>query len=269
MSQKSKEDRQLAKQFERLVKVTEILRGPTGCPWDRAQTHQTIKIKTIEEAYEVAQVIEEKNDSRLVDELGDLLLQVLFHSHIAAERGAFSLSDVLEHLRRKLIRRHPHVFGSDKVQTAEQALSRWEKSKAEEKRDQGSVMDGIAWAMPSLLLAYQVQKKASAVGFDWGDSLAALDKVKEELSETEQALATPLEKEQVEGEIGDLLFAVVNVARLAGVNPEAALRQAVRKFVTRFQEMERTITESGRSLSQVSLKEMDQVWDQLKGAHNE
>ncbi len=255
----------LGVQFEELVKVTQILRGPDGCPWDRAQNHDTIKIKTIEEAYEVASVIEEGDDGRLVDELGDLLLQVLFHSNIAEERQAFSLTDVIGRLHQKLIRRHPHVFGTEKAVTAEQALSRWEWSKAQERRGKGSLMDGIAWSQPSLLLAHQVQKKASLVGFDWGTAEGALEKLAEEIGELKDSLLRGDDKERLTEEIGDLLFSAVNVARLIGINAEAALRDAVRKFVQRFQAMEREIVRSGRNLTEVDLNEMNAVWDRIKG----
>ncbi len=252
--------------FERLVEIMAILRGPNGCPWDRAQTHSSIKGNTIEEAYEVASAIEEGSYEKLREELGDLLLQVVFHAQMAKEAQRFDIADVVRSLVQKLMERHPHVFGEKKVETPEQALAQWESIKANERQKMGSLMDGLAWSLPSLLLAHHAQKRAAQVGFDWDDPLPALQKLREEVDELEQVLQHHRgEKERLEEEVGDLLFAAVNVARLAGVNAEEALRHAVRKFVARFQAIEAAARQQGKSLTQMSLSEMDALWEAVKG----
>ncbi len=252
--------------FEELVQVMAVLRGPNGCPWDKAQTHESIKRNTIEEAYEVASAIEENNPEKLCEELGDLLLQVVFHAQMASEANRFNIYDVLEGLVQKLIGRHPHVFGERKVETPEQALAQWESMKANEREQSSmSLMDGLAWSLPSLTLAHHAQKRAAQVGFDWNDPLPALDKLKEEISEVESVLVNDRSnKERLEDEIGDLLFASVNVARLSGVDAEIALRDAVRKFVTRFKAIEETAKQQGKSLAEMELEEMDTIWDEVK-----
>ncbi|MFN4179474.1 MAG: nucleoside triphosphate pyrophosphohydrolase [Armatimonadota bacterium] len=251
--------------FEKLVQVMAALRGPNGCPWDKAQTHESIKRNTIEEAYEVASAIEENNPEKLREELGDLLLQVVFHSQMASEANRFNIYDVLEGLVQKLIERHPHVFGEKKVETPEQALAQWESIKANEREQSGSLMDELAWSLPSLMLAHHAQKRAAQVGFDWNDPLPAIDKLKEEISEVESVLVNDRSnKERLEDEIGDLLFAAVNVARLSGVDAEMALRNAVRKFVTRFKAIEEAAKQQGKSLAEMKLEEMDAIWDEVK-----
>ncbi len=251
--------------FEQLVQVMAALRGPNGCPWDKAQTHESIKRNTIEEAYEVASAIEENNPEKLREELGDLLLQVVFHAQMASEANRFTIYDVLEGLVQKLIERHPHVFGEKKVETPEQALAQWESIKANEREQLGSLMDELAWSLPSLMLAHHAQKRAAQVGFDWSDPLPALDKLKEEISEVESVLLNDRSnKERLEDEIGDLLFAAVNVARLSGVDAEMALRNAVRKFVIRFKAIEETARQQGKSLAEMELEEMDAIWDKVK-----
>lgn len=256
----------VGKLFEQLVQVMAALRGPKGCPWDKAQTHESIKRNTIEEAYEVASAIEEGNYEKLKEELGDLLLQVVFHSQMASEANRFNIADVIRDLVRKLIERHPHVFGEKRVETPEQALAQWESMKANEHRKAGSLMDGLAWALPSLMLAHHAQKRAAQVGFDWNDPIPALQKLKEEVSEVEGVLRNEREnKVKLEDEIGDLLFAAVNVARLSGVDAEMALRKAVRKFVTRFKAIEETAKQQGKNLNEMSLEEMDEIWEAVKG----
>ena len=251
--------------FEQLVQVMAALRGPKGCPWDKAQTHESIKRNTIEEAYEVASAIEESNYEKLKEELGDLLLQVIFHSQMASEANRFNITDVVRDLVGKLIERHPHVFGERRVETPEQALAQWESIKASEHQKAGSLMDGLAWALPSLMLAHHAQKRAAQVGFDWNDPIPALQKLKEEISEVESVLRNEREnKAKLEDEIGDLLFAAVNVARLSGVDAEMALRKATRKFVTRFKAIEETARRQGKNLNEMSLEEMDTIWEIVK-----
>lgn len=252
--------------FEQLVQVMAALRGPRGCPWDKAQTHESIKRNTIEEAYEVASAIEENNPEKLREELGDLLLQVVFHAQMASEANRFDIADVLKGLVQKLIERHPHVFGERKVETPEQALAQWESIKANEREQSSmSLMDGLTWSLPSLMLAHHAQKRAAQVGFDWNDPLPALDKLKEEISEVERVLVNDRSnKKRLEEEIGDLLFAAVNVARLSGVDGEMTLRNAVRKFVARFKAIEEAAKQQGKSLSKMELEEMDAIWDEVK-----
>lgn len=258
--------RRIGELFKRLMQIMATLRGPKGCPWDKAQTHESIKRNTIEEAYEVVNAIEEGNDEKLKEELGDLLLQVIFHSQIASEAGRFDIADVVGNLIEKLIARHPHVFGENRqVKTPEQALAQWENIKAKEHQKLGSLMDGLTWTLPSLMLAHHAQKRAAQVGFDWNDPIPALQKLKEEVSEVERVLENELKnKEKIEDEIGDLLFAAVNVARLAGIDAEMALRRAVRKFVIRFKAIEEIARQQGKSLDEMSLEEMDAIWEAIK-----
>lgn len=265
MRKKTTQQEKVGELFEQLVQVMAALRGPKGCPWDKAQTHESIKRNTIEEAYEVASAIEENNPEKLREELGDLLLQVVFHAQMASEANRFDISDVLRGLVQKLIERHPHVFGERKVETPEQALAQWESIKANEREQSGSLMDGLAWSLPSLMLAHHAQKRAAQVGFDWNDPLPALQKLKEEVAEVESVLSGDRwDKKRLEDEIGDLLFAAVNVARLSGVDAEMALRNAVRKFVTRFRAIEETAKRQGKTLSEMKLEEMDAIWDEVK-----
>jgi len=262
---KTAQQEKVGELFERLVEVMATLRGPNGCPWDKAQTHESIKRNTIEEAYEVASAIEEDNPEKLSEELGDLLLQVVFHAQMAKEANRFDISDVLRGLVQKLIERHPHVFGEKKVKTPEQALAQWESIKANEREQSGSLMDGLAWSLPSLMLAHHAQKRAAQVGFDWDDPLPALQKLKEEVAEVESVLSSDRsDRKKLEDEIGDLLFAAVNVARLSGVDAEMALRNAVRKFVSRFKAIEETARRQGKSLAEMRLEEMDAIWDEVK-----
>lgn len=255
----------LGELFEQLVQIMAALRGPNGCPWDKAQTHESIKRNTIEEAYEVASAIEEDSPEKLREELGDLLLQVLFHAQMASEANRFDITDVVRELVKKLIERHPHVFGGKRVETPEQALAQWESIKANEREQSASLMDGLAWSLPSLMLAHHAQKRASQVGFDWNDPLPALQKLEEEIAEFETVLhSDKSNKKRLEDEIGDLLFAAVNVARLLGVDAEMALRNAVRKFVTRFKAIEETAKQQGKSLADMELSEMDAIWDEVK-----
>ncbi|MCX7642368.1 MAG: nucleoside triphosphate pyrophosphohydrolase [Armatimonadetes bacterium] len=263
--QSTSNTRLIGELFEQLVQVMAALRGPNGCPWDKAQTHESIKRNTIEEAYEVASAIEENNPEKLREELGDLLLQVVFHAQMASEMNRFDISDVLKGLVQKLIERHPHVFGERKVETPEQALAQWESIKANERERSGSLMDGLAWSLPSLMLAHHAQKRAAQVGFDWNDPLPALQKLKEEIEEVESVLSGDRsDRKRLEDEIGDLLFAAVNVARLSGVDAEMALRNAVRKFVSRFKAIEETAKKQGKSLAEMELDEMDAIWDEVK-----
>lgn len=249
-----------------LVDLMATLRGEGGCPWDREQDHKSLRRFLIEEAYEVLEAIDQEDDAALVEELGDVLLQVVFHSQIASERGRFSIDDVVRTVVEKLIRRHPHVFGDEHAPDTEAVLKRWQQIKEEEKASRPvapSLLDGIPRELPALLYAYEVQKRAASVGFEWDDVQGALEKVAEEASEIAQSAARG-EKERVTEEWGDLFFAMVNAARYMGVQPEEALRDATRKFSARFRSIERAAQAAGRALESMSLEEMDALWEEAK-----
>ena len=243
--------------------IMAALRAPeTGCPWDLAQTFETIAPYTIEEAYEVADAIARNDLGELKDELGDLLLQVVYHSQMAHEVGAFALGEVVEAICSKMIRRHPHVFGSVREATAGRAKSRWEDAKAEERgetRGEGSELDGIPAALPSLTRAIKLQARAARVGFDWPSTDEVVEKIAEESAE----LRSAPEAARAE-ELGDLLFALANLARHHGIDAEAALRQANAKFERRFAYIETSLRSRGRTPSQSSLAEMDALWNEAK-----
>ena len=242
-----------------LVAVVKRLRAPGGCPWDREQTHASLRATLLEEAYEVLEAIDESSPDKLREELGDLLLQVLMQSVIAEESGAFSLGDVADTVRDKLVRRHPHVFGSVKVSGAEEVLRNWEALKAAEYRRE-SALDGVQRSLPALQWAWSLQRRAATVGFDWPDLEGVLEKVGEELLELREAETV----EQREAEFGDLLFTLVNVARRMGMNPEDALRAATGRFEARFRIMEQEVRREGRELAMMTIEEMDQYWVRAK-----
>jgi MazG family protein len=289
--------------FERAVSIMAQLRGPGGCPWDREQTFDTIKPYTLEEAYEVIEAIDARDWPELTGELGDLLLQVLFYSQMAAEERRFSIDDVLDRLSNKLIDRHPHVFGDVKTDTSGEVLRNWQALKAEEKKKRQvvegtggtpakdghpeSVLHGISSAMPSLMAAYKISSRAAQVGFDWPDVEALFDKLREETEELRKNLEEYPEpgprpvaasstvsargmkvgeglQARLEDEVGDLLFVLVNLARYLAVDPESALRKTNRKFRRRFEYLEDKLREQGRKPSDASLDEMELLWQQSK-----
>ena len=254
------------KAFARFVELIARLRAPGGCPWDREQTHESVKPMTIEEAYEVAHAIDEKDDKELAAELGDLLLQVVFHANIAEERGAFRLGEVIERVAEKMVRRHPHVFGGDDASTSGEVLKNWEAIKAEERaakgKDDASMLDSVHQAMPAVMEAFQLTTKVSRVGFDWPNATEALAKLDEEAHELRAALGGV--SGSAAEELGDLLFAAVNVARLEGVDPESALKAANRKFRRRFRYVEERLRDEGRKPADATLAEMDRLWDEAK-----
>jgi len=273
--------------FDQVVEIMARLRGEGGCPWDRKQTRESLKPYLVEEAYEVLETIEKQDEAKLKEELGDVLLQVLFHAQIGRERKTFTIEDVLETLAEKLIRRHPHVFGETTNNppaniSAEDVVHRWEEIKRQEKAGQsdngeaGSALDGVPKSLPALLRAYQLQVRAARVGFDWPHDKTGyaqvVSKVHEELREVEEARneaarsATDAAKRRLEDEIGDLLFALVNLARLVKVNPEEALRRTANRFAERFVHMEEAAKRSGRALSEMTLAEMDRLWDEAKAS---
>ncbi|MFZ5817506.1 MAG: nucleoside triphosphate pyrophosphohydrolase [Bacillota bacterium] len=244
-----------------LVEVMARLRAPGGCPWDREQTHQTLRKYMLEEAYEAVEAIDSGDPQLLCEELGDVLLQVVFHAQIAREAGTFDLHDIVEGITAKLVRRHPHVFGDVVAETADDVTRNWEAIKRAEKGGEApeSVLGKVSGALPALSRAHEVQKRAAKVGFDWEDIEGPVAKVREELAEV--LAASPAERE---GEIGDLLFAVVNLARMLKVDPEIALSRTTAKFVRRFRHIERRTAEMGRKLEEMSLAEMDELWNEAK-----
>lgn len=249
--------------FVELLSVMTRLRGAGGCPWDREQTRESLRPFLIEEAHEVLEALDTDDPGQIREELGDLLFQVVFHAEIAQERAEFSMGDLLGALVAKMVRRHPHVFGDRTVETATEALAQWEAIKQAEGGARRSALGGIPRSLPGLLRAQQIQHRASRVGFDWQDPVAALDKVREEVDEVSVALRGG-NSAAVRDELGDLLFAVVNVARLAEQDPEAALQGAIERFRTRFQRMEDVADASGRELRSLTLEEMERLWLEAK-----
>lgn len=247
--------------FDELVEIMARLRGPDGCLWDKEQTHQTLKPYMIEEAYEVIEAIDMGDDEHLKEELGDLLLQVVFHARIGSEQGRFTIEDVLSSISEKLIRRHPHVFEGVEVSSSREVIERWEKIKKGEKEERTSRLDGIPGSLPSLYHAYKLQKKMAGVGFDWPDKESAIKAYRRELEEFEEALEG---KGDLADELGDILFMIVNLARHYGLEPETRLKEAIHKFETRFRHMEDSAEQSGKVFEELSLDEMDALWDEAK-----
>ncbi len=275
----------MGKEFDELVQLMARLRAPDGCPWDRKQTHASLKPYLLEETYEVLETIDEGDVLNLKEELGDLLLQIVFHAQIGTETGTFTIQEVITLLADKLVRRHPHVFGQAGEGTepldAEQVYSRWEEIKRVERNQpgrEGSALDGVPKNLPALLRAYQVQGRASRVGFDWPHTSAGFEqlcgKIDEEVMELRQARADREDSTnrdgqaqrdaRVEEELGDVLFSLVNLARSLKVNPEDALRKAVNRFTTRFHYIESQAAGSGRKFADMSLSEMDRLWEEAK-----
>jgi tetrapyrrole methylase family protein/MazG family protein len=256
--------------FDRLVGIMSRLRAPDGCPWDREQTRTSLKPFLLEEAYEVLEAIESGHPGALEEELGDLLFQVVFHAEIAREQGEFTMVDLLERLIGKMVGRHPHVFGGARVETPAQALTQWEAIKQREAEDKGrrrSVIDGVPRALPSLLRAQRLQAKAARVHFDWPDAQAAWSKVEEETREVAGAVAAG-DRGRMQEELGDLLFSLVNVARLAAIDADEALREAIEKFRRRFTEMEENLLARGKSIGSASQAELEHAWEAVKAAES-
>ncbi|MGQ0556888.1 MAG: nucleoside triphosphate pyrophosphohydrolase [Nitrospiraceae bacterium] len=274
----------MSERFTNLVGIMATLRAVNGCPWDRKQTHESLKPYLLEETYEVLETIDQGDQAKLQEELGDVLLQVIFHSQIAAEAGTFTVEDVLNTLAEKLIRRHPHVFSNngqtDSLTNSEQVLNQWELIKRAEREAAGgtqSALDGVPKTLPALLRAYQTQARAARVGFDWPHNAAGLEqifgKVAEEVGELKEALAQaesgsgpnqPSRQTNIEAELGDILFSLVNLARFVKVNPEEALRRSTNRFIDRFHLVETQAVEKGTSLTNMTLAEMDELWDEAK-----
>ncbi len=259
--------------FEKLVAIQKRLREPGGCPWDIEQTHQTLRTYLIEEAYEVLDAIESGQDDKFVEELGDLLLQVTFHSQIASETDRFNISDVIQSIHDKMIRRHPHVFGEVQAKDSEEVLRNWQKIKTQERIDKegpaagepkpASALDGVPKSIPATLEGLQLTRKAARTGFDWANAAGVFAKVREETTELEHTLEHGTASE-AEEELGDLLFAVVNLARFLHIDPEIALKRANGKFVRRFHEMERVASTRGRKFEDVPRPEKESLWNSAK-----
>lgn len=276
--------------FERAVSIMARLRGPGGCPWDREQDFDSIKPYTIEETYEVVEAIDRRDFDELKNELGDLLLQVLFYSQMASEEEHFSIDDVVERLSDKLVRRHPHVFGDVKAETSREVLRNWEAIKAEEegprKKQKKGLLEGASAGLPALIEAYKISSLAANAGFDWPDIKGIFDKIREEIEELDRevtkipppgpkpvgrgtagagAVRPPQSlRPELEGEVGDLLFALVNLARYLSLDPESALKRANRKFRERFGFIEQAIRQQGRGLDSANMEELEGLWQQAK-----
>jgi len=272
------------------------LRAPGGCPWDREQTHSTLRTYLIEEAYEVLDALDSRDDSKFAEELGDLLLQVLFHAQIAAEDRRFSINDVIREIHDKMIRRHPHVFGNVKAKTSAQVLRNWELLKKQERQSkvapassrqaksesasaplnsesstsstsnsgQDSLLDGVPATIPALLRAFQLTRKAARIGFDWPDVEGIFDKLREESAELREVLRKKESPDRIESELGDILFVAVNLSRFLNVDPEIALHKASAKFTRRFREMETIAREQGTTLSEIPRPQLESLWNHSK-----
>jgi tetrapyrrole methylase family protein/MazG family protein len=247
--------------FRRLIDIVARLRGPAGCPWDRKQTHESLARHMVEEAHEAVDAIHDGDMEHLAEELGDLLLQVALHAQLGAEEDSFDIRDTLRLIIEKLLRRHPHVFGEAELHTPEQVIARWERIKADE-RGEASVLEGVAEGLPALLYAFKLQSRAARIGFDWERGEDVLPKLEEELEEIRQVLMGG--QGDVEDELGDLLFTLVNVSRHYGVDPEIALRRAARKFAGRFRRVEEMVRERGLVMEEMSLEELDALWETSK-----
>lgn len=249
--------------FERLVSIMDRLRDKNGCPWDREQTRESLKPFLIEEAYELLEAIEENSPEKIKEEIGDLLFQLIFHARISEELGEFDIRDVLDSITQKMVSRHPHVFGNLNLESTEEVVQRWEEHKKREGKLRDSVLEGVPRALPSLLRAQRVQERASRVGFDWKEAGGVLEKIEEELEEFREALRSG-EGRRMEEELGDLLFSIVNLSRFVNINPEEALRRTTDRFIRRFRYIETGARAMGRELDELSLEEMDRLWEEAK-----
>ncbi len=248
--------------FDSLVEIIARLRAPGGCPWDREQTHTSLRENLLSECYEVLEALDEGDNAKLCEELGDLLLQIVLHAQIGADNNEFKIDDVVQSISSKIVRRHPHIFGSRKVKDAAEVMHNWEQLKKEEREEGVSMLDGVPKQMPALAYAYEISRRAVRVGFEWEDIEGVIDKLAEEVREIKDATSRG-EKEQ---EYGDLLFTLVNVARWENVDAEAALRRANNKFYRRFSTMEKLCNERGIDLPELSFEEMDALWEEAKKA---
>lgn len=259
------EEKILYKEFSQLRQIIAELRGPNGCPWDKKQTHESLRKYLLEESYELIEAINEGDIDHIIEELGDLLLQVMLHSQIGEDEGYFSIDDVLEGISDKMIRRHPHVFGEERADSVDDVMKHWQNAKKQEaKKDRESVLEGVNGALPNLMQAYELQKRAAKIGFDWPNVEGAWEKVKEEILEFQEELKEINNNVQIESELGDILFSLVNIARFYKVDPELAIFRTNKKFIQRFSYIEERVKESGKDWSQMTLDELDGFWNEAK-----
>lgn len=256
------------KYIQELINLVEIiarLRGPDGCPWDKKQTHHSLREYLLEESYEVLEALDEEDSRKLCQELGDLLLQIILHAQIASENGEFKLEDLVNSINTKLIRRHPHIFGNRTVKDASEVVHNWEEIKKTERNPEASILDSVPRHMPALAYSHEIQERAARIGFDWENIDGVIDKLTEEVREFKQS-ANQAEKED---EFGDLFFTLVNIARRMGIDSEAALREANRKFYRRFSHMEKICRERGLDLGRLSFDEQNALWEEAKKGSRE
>src|SRR5207253_2340219 len=267
--------RTTGEKFERLVEIMATLRGPNGCPWDKQQDFNSLKPMLVEEVYEVLEAVENGDFDGISEELGDLLLHVVFHAYLGKEAGHFDINTVIDKISDKLVRRHPHVFGEESASTAEEVIKNWEAIKAQEKAqklksripDQRSLLAGIPSKLPAIHEAHQLSSRAARVGFDWPDVEGIFEKLQEEVAELKEVISAggdTVRRERLEDEIGDMLFVIVNIARYLKIDSESALKRANRKFKARFQYMEGELAKQGKTLEQASLGEMEALWQKAK-----
>lgn len=250
-------------EFEKLLDIVEALHGEKGCPWDKEQTRESLKPFLIEETYEVLEAIDEKNPENIKEELGDLLFQIVFHCQIAKKRKEFDIIDVINGIAGKMTARHPHVFGDAEYATSQEVLKQWEERKKEEGKNRESILEGIPKELPALVRAQRIQSRAARVGFEWEKIEDVFKKLEEELGEFSAALKNKNQNE-IADELGDVFFVLVNIARFVGVNPEDALRKTISKFISRFRYIEMKAADTGKSLSDMTLEEMDEFWNEAK-----
>ncbi|MDF2523537.1 MAG: MazG family protein [Clostridiales bacterium] len=252
-------------EFEDLVEIMKLLRSENGCPWDREQTHESLKKYLIEETYEVLEVVDLNDKKRLCEELGDVMLQIIFHAQIAQEEGTFNINDVITGICRKMVLRHTHVFGDAKADTPDQVVQNWEAIKKKEKgiQSQTAVLKDVPSNLPALMRSYKVQQKAAQVGFDWDKVEDVFNKVEEEINELKEVYKSN-NIERITDETGDAIFALVNLARFLDVQPELALTGTINKFINRFEFIEKSGAKSGRKLEEMTLEEMDKLWNEAK-----
>jgi tetrapyrrole methylase family protein/MazG family protein len=246
--------------FSALVDIIARLRAPDGCPWDRKQTHASLRGSLLSECYEVLEALDEGDSAKLRGELGDLLLQIVFHAQIASDAGEFGLGEVIENINAKLIHRHPHIFGSKKVKDAEEVALNWEELKEEEREPGASILESVPRPMPALGYSQEIQRRVAYLGFDWEDDSGVIDKLAEEVGEFQQAES----QEKKAEEFGDLLFTLANIARRMGIDLEAALREANRRFYKRFTYMEDACRKRGLNLGELSFDEQNALWEEAK-----
>lgn len=260
-----KDESLLYKDFSYLRNIIAELRGPDGCPWDKKQTHESLRKYLVEECYELIEAINNQDIDHMVEELGDVLLQIMLHSQIGEDSGYFSVDDVVEGITEKMIRRHPHVFGEEKAESVEDVMKHWQKAKSLEKQKEAtSLLDEVNSASPNLIRAFELQKKAAKVGFDWTDVQDAWNKVIEEIEEFKEEVEKRSASEKLEKELGDILFSIVNIARFYKIDPELAIHQTNQKFIRRFQYIEQSVSESGKRIEEVHLDQLDALWNEAK-----